>query len=197
MTLGEEHFRKRQIDLEKMTGECVTGTRAPPPTATVEMGEDRRKISQLISDNRKLVTTLEQVQSDLEKRTMMNVELSGEIEQLKDQLEKMSGALKDRKIREGRMEEENRILEFRLKKARDEISDLKIQMKELSLSVGGGRGDGGFEMKKENTKLKKLISEKILPLLRKKDEVIALYACMSRTRQESETLFTQVDKLNN
>ncbi len=196
MTLGEEHFRKRQIDLEKMTGECVTGTRAPPPTATVEIGEDGRKISQLISDNRKLVTTLEQVQSDLEKRTMMNMELSGEIEQLKDQLEKMSGALKDRKIREGRMEEGNRILEFRLKKARDEISDLKIQMKELSLSVGG-RGDGGFEMKKENTKLKKLISEKILPLLRKKDEVIAMYACMSHTRQESEDLFTQVDKLNN
>lgn len=193
MTLAEEHFRKRQLDLEKLTGEC--GTRAPPPTATSgEIGEERKRISQLVTDNRKLLMTLEQVQADLEKRAAANMELNDEIKRLKEQLAKVVDGKEERKKREEKLMNEIRVSEFRLKKARDEVTDLRGRMKEMSVT---GKGDGGFEVKKENLRLKKLIGEKIIPLLRQKDEVISMYECMSRMRQESENLFTEVDKLNN
>ena len=193
MTLAEEHFRKRQLDFEKLTGDC--GTRAPPPTATNgEMGDERKKISQLVADNRKLLMTLEQVQADLEKRAAANMELNDEIKRLKEQLAKVVDGKEERKKREEKLMDEIRVSEFRLKKARDEVTDLRSRMKEMSVT---GKGDGGFEVKKENLRLKKLIGEKIIPLLRQKDEVISMYECMSRMRQESENLFTEVDKLNN
>jgi hypothetical protein len=198
MTVAEEHFRRRQLDLEKLTGERIDGVRAPPPTAVQgEIGSDeRRRNLQLISDNQKLMQMVEQVQSDLEKRVAINNELNEQIISLKEQLVKMAEAQRDRTIREDKLSEEFKISEFRLKKTRDEVVELKGRIKDLT---NGGKGEVGgmFEIKRENARLKKLIGEKIFPLLQKKDELISMYERVSRLRHGSEELVSEVDKLNN
>ena len=203
MTIAEEHFRRRQLEFEKLTGEeNLSGIRAPPPTATsiltatngaVCLSDEGKKNFQLISDNRKLIANLEQVQMDLEKRVLMNSELTLEIKNLKDQLNKVTETLKERNEKEEKIREEMKVCEFRLKKARDEIVELKGRVKELS-SVG--KGDGGFELKRENGRLKKLIAEKILPLLRRKSEVIKMYQQMSQLRQGSDELNCSLRLIN-
>jgi len=199
MTIAEEHFRRRQLDLEKLTGERIDGVRAPPPTAVHgEIGSDeRRRNLQLISDNQKLMQMAEQVQSDLEKRVAINSELNEQIISLKEQLVKMAEAQRDRTVREEKLSEELKISEFRLKKTRDEVVELKGRMKELTNGGKGDVGGGMFEIKRENARLKKLIGEKIFPLLQKKDELIGMYEQVSRLRHGSEELVSEVDKLNN
>ena len=175
-----------------MTGEC--GIRAPPPTATaVDAYSEKQRNTQLIADNRKLVVTLEQVQIDLEKRVMVNAQLSDEIARLKDELEKFKRANLSRKGNENKLCEEIKIGEFRLRKAREEIVELKERVKEMSF----GNASGGYELKRENGRLRKLIGEIILPLLRQKDELISKYECMIRVREGSEELLRETDKLTN
>ena len=189
--MAEEHFKQRQLDLEKMTGAC--GIRAPPPTATGSDEAEKCRTLQLIAENRKLAATLEDVQKDMEKRAIVNGELSHQIVQLKEEVEKLKSGNLCRQGQEAKFFEEMRIGEFRLRKAREEIVELKERVKELGL----GNGAAGYEIRRENVRLKKLIGETIVPLLRQKDELISKYECLVRVKEGSEELLRETDKLTN
>ena len=191
MNRAEEHFKKRQLDLNRICG--VEGTRAPPPTAIETPANDIGKVSMLIAENRKVMMMVESLQIDLESLSNKHREANEHIESLQNQLESLSVTEREHHQKKVKATEEIRVGEFKLKKAREEIQSLKDRVTEMS--KGHKSADGGYDLKRENNLLKKMIREQVLPLLEKDAIVIQKYEVLARMKQESEDLLSETERL--
>jgi len=173
----EDHFKQREEELKRLNNrlDLNGGKQLTRP----------HENSELVASLSQALERVREYEEHLADRDSRLADIQREVEKIQSEKKLMEKTSE-------KFESENRVREFRLHKAREEISDLKKRITELN-GADKSMDSQIRELRAENSELKKIICENMLPLIGKKNKLIEYLMRMGRLRQVEEELLDAVD----